>query len=115
MLCGLLILLVLFSLYLGPWVLVSSFSDRKACGQRYGNVHIREASSVLIPEKGPCEDRTERAGSGDLLLLLPALELPTTALGAPGALSSPLPGELVHLHLQTVDLVSEVLLEEPVV
>lgn len=59
--------------------------------------------------------QTERAGSWELLLLLLGLALPTTTLAAPGALSSPLPGELLHFQLQTVYLVSEVLLEEPVV
>lgn len=34
---------------------------------------------------------------------------------AQAALSSPLPGELLHFQLQTVNLVSKVLLEEPVV
>lgn len=38
-----------------------------------------------------------------------------TTLLVQAALSSPLPGELLHFQLQSVDLVSKVLLEEPVV
>lgn len=44
-----------------------------------------------------------------------ALVLPMTTLAAKATRSSPLPGEFLHFQLQTVDLVSEVLLEEPVV
>ena len=52
---------------------------------------------------------------GPPLLSLLALALPTTTLAGPATLSSPLPCELLHFQLQTVYLVSKVLLEEPVV
>lgn len=51
---------------------------------------------------------------------VPRLRPGCLAFQAPGpvslvARSSPLPGQLLHFQLQTVDLVSEVLFEEPVV
>lgn len=82
-----------------------------------GNAGVREAFCILVLEKGHGRDRMEVAGAGDCPLPPGCLAsvLPTTALATKAALSSPLPGERLHFQLQTVDLVSEVLLEEPVV
>ena len=82
-----------------------------------GNAGVREAFWILVLEKGLGRDRMEMAGAGDSPLPPGCLAsvLPTTALATKAALSSPLPGERLHFQLQTVDLVSKVLLEEPVV
>lgn len=68
-----------------------------------------------MSEKGHCRDRMEMAGSRDPLLSLSSLRNTHNHPVGCSALSSPLPGELLHFQLQAVDLVSEVLLEEPVV
>lgn len=49
------------------------------------------------------------------LLLLSSLRITHDHPVSSNTLSSPLPGECFHFQLQAVDLVSEVLLEEPVV